>query len=879
LWEEFETIHGIGRTPTVRHGPDASLLGYYDAALQHEQAALCLSGGGIRSAAFSLGVIQSLAQRGLLTDFHYLSIVSGGGYIGGWLTALLHAHEGNDAEVQAALGAAVAPPELHRLRSYTNFLTPSPGISSPDTWAGILLWVRNVLVNWLIFGPALFALALLPGLYADFLATIGPRLSWPLLVIGLLCLFVGTYSGAAHLPSHARQFSGWPGPRAGFVPLRVVLPLVLWAALVPLVAAPWLRPMMPEGAIAGDVIPPLGFIVMEMAYVCATLRASEDDRRLFRHNFGWWSVASLVAAFILWLELDLAIALAVTYVTVLGPLAVTLSFLVQSLIYVALRTEAFRGDLDREWLARLNAEKVVPTLLWGIFAAVCLLLPRLVLDQWGSRFMPFLVSAFGLLTGPLAAYIGKISGDMGDPDPSKSTGRFTPSSNVVLSVVAAVFAATLFMLLARLGAHFAVGGIVSDLVLLAFSALLAWALGRHINVNRFSLHAMYRSRLVRAFLGSARRTRTPDDFTGIDPHDNPRMADLIARPAGKRRLFPVVNITLNLTAERNNAWAERKGESFTVTACRCGAAYLHKCEDIAAGLPARGAYARTAHYAGAERETGPHDQGHGITLGTALALSGAAASPNMGYHSSPGAAFLMTLFNVRLGAWLPNPASAATEQLQQAKPPNALLTLARELLGLSDDLGDAVYLSDGGHFENLGLYEMVRRRCRRILVVDAGADPGANFEDLGNAIRKIRIDLDVEIEFEPPVAIGSRDKPLLPFRSFAYAKIHYRESATPGELVYVKPADLPAMSMDVRAYRNLNVTFPHQSTLDQFFGESQFESYRQLGRSEAALLAPSATTLTALFDGVRHQAPEPPIPDPLSPTHQPATASTAEVEG
>jgi hypothetical protein len=846
--------------------------------VQQEQAALCLSGGGIRSAAFSLGVIQSLAQRRLLTDFHYLSVVSGGGYIGGWLTALLHAHEGNEAEVQAALGAAVTPPELHQLRSYTNFLTPSPGISSPDTWAGIVLWVRNVLVNWLIFGPALFALALLPGLYADFLAKIGPGWSWPLLLIGLICLFIGTYSGAAHLPSHARPVSGWRGQRTGFVPLRVVIPLVLWAAVVPLVAAPWLRPMMPEGAIPGDVIPPLGFIVMELAYVCATLRASEQDRQLFRHNFGWWSVASLVAAFILWLELDLAIALAVTYVTVLGPFAVTLSYLVQSLIYVALRTEAFRGDLDREWLARLNAEKVVPALLWGIFAAVCLLLPRLVLDQWGSRVMPFVVSAFGLLTGPLAAYIGKISGDMGDPGHSKSTGRFTLPSNVLLSVIAAVFAATLFMLLARLGALLTMGHIAGDLLLLVLGSLLAWALGRHINVNRFSMHAMYRNRLVRAFLGSARRTRTPDDFTGIDPYDNPRMSDVIARAAEKRRLFPVVNITLNLTAERNNAWAERKGESFTVTPCGCGAAYLHKCEDVAAGLPARGAYVKTAHYAGAERETGPHDRGHGITLGTALALSGAAASPNMGYHSSPGAAFLMTLFNVRLGAWLPNPASASAHQLQQAMPPNALLTLIRELLGLSDDVGDAVYLSDGGHFENLGLYEMVRRRCRRILIVDAGADPLGNFEDLGNAIRKIRIDLDVEIDFEPPVAIGSRDKPLLPFRSFAYAKIHYREGATPGELVYVKPADLPAMSMDVRAYRNLNATFPHQSTLDQFFGESQFESYRQLGRSEAALLAPSATTLAALFDGVRRQVAEPQIQNPPSPTHERDTAPPAEVE-
>jgi hypothetical protein len=199
-------------------------------------------------------------------------------------------------------------------------------------------------------------------------------------------------------------------------------------------------------------------------------------------------------------------------------------------------------------------------------------------------------------------------------------------------------------------------------------------------------------------------------------------------------------------------------------------------------------------------------------------------------------------------------------QLTRAKPPNALVTLGRELLGLSDDRGNAVYLSDGGHFENLGLYEMVRRRCRRILVVDAGEDPNASFEDLGNAIRKIRIDFDVAIEFAPQLAIGSRNKPVKPFRDFAYAKIHYPESDTPGELVYLKPADVAEVAMDVRAYRNLHTTFPHQSTLKQFYGENQFESYRELGRYETAFLAPEAATLEAFFDGVRRQAPSPPAP-------------------
>jgi len=847
LWDEFEAIHNQRRSAATAQGPDASLHAYYDAALHQDQAALCLSGGGIRSAAFSLGVLRALARHGLLTSFQYLSMVSGGGYIGGWLTALLREHGGDAARVQALLAARTAPAELDALRRYTDFLAPRPGLASPDTWAGIVLWVRNVLVNWLIFFPALFALALLPGLYADLLVAIGPVWSWPLLLIALLSLGIGVYNGAEHLPSHGFPEATRRGRETGFVPWRVVVPLTLWSVLVPLVAAPWLRPVMPSEAVLGDVIPLLGFVVTELAFLLALARAGGQDRKLLWHNFGWWTLASLAAAKVLWLALSFGIARDPWVIAVLGPLAVTLAHLIQSFTYVALRTEAFRGDLDREWLARLSGEKAVPALIWAVFAAICLILPHWVLDGWNTDFVPFLISAFGLLTGPLAAYLGKITKDV--PGNGQATGgaSFVLSISLLIDLIAAVFAAALFMLLARLGAILTGGHLLADLVLLVVAALLALGFGRHINVNRFSMHAVYRSRLVRAFLGSARPDRTPDGFTGIDPNDNPRMTDLHPPTGTRRALFPVVNVTLNLVAGRNTAWTERKGESFTVTPCTCGGAYLHRSEDAAAGLPVRGAYVRTAAYAGNEKETGPDDPAQGITLGTAMTLSGAAFSPNMGYHSSPATAFLMTLFNVRLGAWLPNPATASTGELLQAKPPNALLTLTRELLGLTDDRGKAVYLSDGGHFENLGLYEMVRRRCRYIVVVDADADPTASFDDLGSAIRKVRIDFDVEIEFDPPVGIGSRTKPATPFRSFACATITYPESDLRGRLIYLKPTDPPYMTMDVRAYLNGDPDFPHDSTADQFFTESQFESYRQLGETEAMKLASGALTLPALF--------------------------------
>jgi len=854
LWDEFEIIHQRPRVAATAQGPDASLHAYYKAALESEQAALCLSGGGIRSATFSLGVLQGLARSRMLTKFHYLSTVSGGGYIGGWLAMLLRERKGDAGKVQDLLAGRVAPPELDALRRYTNFLAPRPGLTSPDIWAGVVLWVRNVLVNWLIFLPALFALALLPGLYADVLAATGPGWSWLLLGVALLCLGIGFYNGAMHLPSHKFPEPLPPGRIAGVVVYGIVLPLTLWSVLVPLVAAPWLRQVMPEGAILGDAIPPLSFIVMELAYVAAALRASDEDRKQRWHNFGWWTSASAVAAGVLWLALTFAIGRSPSVIATLGPLAVTLAHLVQSVIYIAFRVEAFRGDLDREWLARLDGEKVLPALIWAVFAAICLFLPQWVLDGWNTKSL--VTSAAGLLTGPLAAYLGKVSKDV--PSSNQGTGgrTFVPPTFVLIDLIAAAFGITLFMLLARLGATLTSHNWVAEAVLVATTALFAWLFGRRINVNRFSMHAVYRARLMPAFLGSARPERTPDGFTGIDPHDNPRMDDL--RPtgdsSGKAALFPVVNVTLNMVEARNTAWTERKGENFTITPCNCGGGYLHRKEDIAAGVPVRGAYVRTAEYAGSEKETGPKDSGNGITLGTAITLSGAAASPSMGYHSSPATAFLMTLFNVRLGAWLPNPATASAAELRAAKPPNALLTLTRELLGLTDDQGKAVYLTDGGHFENLGIYEMIRRRCRYILVVDAGEDPTAVFEDLGNAVRKARIDLDIEIEFDPPVGIGSRNKPVKPFRSFACATIRYPENdKVCGRLIYIKPCDPPYMTMDVRAYYNGHPVFPHDPTLEQFFTESEFESYRQLGLTEITRLASDSASLDQFFDRAQQQ--------------------------
>jgi hypothetical protein len=270
------------------------------------------------------------------------------------------------------------------------------------------------------------------------------------------------------------------------------------------------------------------------------------------------------------------------------------------------------------------------------------------------------------------------------------------------------------------------------------------------------------------------------------------MHELIRRP------FHVVNLTLNLVGGKRLAWQQRKAQSFTVTPLHCG------------------------NYCLGYRPSEPY--GQGISLGTAITISGAAASPNMGYHSAPATGFLMTLLNARLGAWLGNPGPAGEKTWKLGGPQSAIGSLIKEAFGLTTNESEYVYLSDGGHFENLALYEMVLRRCRTIVLLDSGCDETFTYEDLGNALRKIRIDLKIPITF--------LDGGVLKDKRCAVARIDYAEvdgPCEPGFLVYVKPKMLGDEPPDVISYARANPAFPHQGTGDQWFDESQTESYRMLG--------------------------------------------------
>src|SRR5262245_16162151 len=301
------------------------------------------------------------------------------------------------------------------------------------------------------------------------------------------------------------------------------------------------------------------------------------------------------------------------------------------------------------------------------------------------------------------------------------------------------------------------------------------------------------------------------------------------------RPLHVVNMALNLVKGAELAWQDRKAQSFTVSPLHAGSLF-------------EVGYRKSKNYSIGRKQSAA------ISLGTSLAISGAAASPNMGYHSSPVVTFLLTLFNVRLGWWLGNPGRAGKSTHLKPGPKFAPWLLIAETLGRTDNNHPHIYLSDGGHFENLGLYEMVLRRCHLIVVSDGSQDNDFDFESLGNAMSKIRTDLGIGITFNS-IPISPREEKIPTFvkdyvedngkKYCAIGHIHYSDvdkNGKDGLLLYIKPTLYGVEPADVQNYARANAAFPHESTGDQMFSETQFESYRALGFHEVSRIAPKGTS-------------------------------------
>jgi hypothetical protein len=308
--------------------------------------------------------------------------------------------------------------------------------------------------------------------------------------------------------------------------------------------------------------------------------------------------------------------------------------------------------------------------------------------------------------------------------------------------------------------------------------------------------------------------------------------------------FPIFCTSLNLSFGEDLAYQERKAAAFAFTPLYSG--YDVGWTEGRSHRVQFNGFTPTCDFA--YPHGGPH-------MTTAVAASGAAISPNWGYHTSPAMAFLLTMFNVRLGWWIRNPRHrefAYSQFLRDhrgiaryidenpASPRFPICYLVAELLGLVNDESSYVYLTDGGHFENMGLYELVRRRCMKILISDAEEDHEFVFEGIGMAIRKCRIDFGAEINLDLDALKrnSENDSPT----HFVIGSIQYPEVDELGSILYIKSTLSKGLPADLINYRKQDQDFPHDTTLNQWFTESKFESYRRLGQFS---IQPNADTTIA----------------------------------
>ena len=874
---------------------------------------LAFSGGGIRSATFNLGILQALARERLLRAFDYVSTVSGGGYIGGWLMGWMHHQNVGIHEVEERLSAAPhAPsrsadlPEVHFLREYSNYLTPRKGLLSADFWSFVASYLRNTILNQIILVLALLSVLLGPRAFVSLLnileeveETLLTRLSaaWQPYIesqylaveLGLVLILLAIVFIVLNLASIAPLQPGVCKPlRCGqekdqycwftcerWVELLVVGPSILAAALFT------------YGL--GDISKTLGFLdypdslyraplVGALCYVglwsvafafCRIIRQFQPV-----HDSGlnpWFTLVT--AAFAGGITGFLLIPLTKILVPggtpwgkwptmTVGTPAMIGVMLMTGVLHIGLMGRSM-SDAHREWWGRLGGWLMIYGICWLALFGTAVYFPaglgKVLKSIHGGP-----ITASGVLLWIASTVYGVVFG--------KNSAALKP-------VMEGPYRERILHWLARITPYIFITGLLLGLSLLA-GVISDWITGRtghlltppgevdcdpnlvlacllfmaaavalswRVDINEFSIHYLYRNRLIRCYLGASVRHRKAHPFTAFSEADNLALASLriplVPKAPQDARPLPILNMSLNVERGTDLAVQARKARSFAFTPLYGG--FTRHMQGEAAW----------ESFFGPANESGRDRAGYedGITLGTCIAISGAAASPNMGTYSDPALAFLMTLFDVRLGWWIGNPAridssTGLRKYWQRGSPTFGFCRLLCELLGAANDDSKYVYLSDGGHFENLGIYELVRRGCKVIVACDASCDDGYGFADLHNAIERCRVDFGavIAIDNESSMVAEGHDGNRRSKVHFLTGTIKYPDSPNAdGTIIYIKPTLVDGDPQDVLAYANVNPHFPHDSTANQWFDEAHFENYRALGETAAK------SAIKAIEDAVR----------------------------
>ncbi|MFZ5439978.1 MAG: hypothetical protein ACOZQL_08205 [Myxococcota bacterium] len=747
---------------------------------------LAFSGGGIRSASFNLGVLQTLAEKGWLAEVDYLSTVSGGGYIGGFWSALRRQHGAVGALEALARwrkpgsGSRAEPHEVRHLRQFSRFLVPRLGALRLETWAAILAVVAGLLPTAVLAASALtLCCALFVGL-SPLLVTAEGASAFSVL--------------AAVVAAGVTELNWLHRRRIGESGLGLLLMATCCCAC---------------GGALFAYVGELGALEPALAAAMESLRTTPLEERL---RFVLPGVPTVEP----W-TLNTALLLPAGVFGCSALVAIILRLVTSRLPRVS--TLHGRSERLAVWLLRTGVLWATVVLVWELARH--------------ERDATFRIGASGAAAGGLFLWLREWL----RAAPGGATGVVTkvPTWLKPLASQVLAFAAVLAFTVAGTALfQVYVDSATFWRAVIAASACFV-VIGLFVDTSRVGLHVFYRRRLARAFLGAARADGQPP-ATHSDERDDFAFQELDGRDAARNA--KAVGGPVHLVCCAAN---DVRSESLQMLA-RGGRSVAVSPLGLSVGNFARPPWT--------------------MKLSAALTASGAAVNSQMGTLSvkfGDAVSVLLSLFNLRLGLWTRHPLSPPTPCFSRALRP--LRQLAIEAFGATEatpvrdalthyralrereqtgtgaspspDLAN-LHLSDGGHFENLGLYELVRRHCRYIIVSDAGADPDLAFDDLGNAIRRVREDFAVEVDIDvEPLRV--RDG--FSQQHVVVGTIHYDglNGTDKGTLLYMKPTLVGGEPPDVRQYHERNRTFPHEGTADQFYDEPQWESYRRLGEHITAV--------------------------------------------
>lgn len=719
---------------------------------------LALSGGGIRSASFALGVLQALHGFGVFNKFHYLSTVSGGGYIGSALTyfrnAFLFPHPSDPCahldwfpfgylkrgSPIRAIGARTAKPTdapslrafqiVSFLRQHASFLTPSRKLDRPALAAGVLRGLVSSVLPYMAILVGLLGTLIAAGLF-----------DWR--------LTLGGFAEAVALAAMDDQ--AVPGFYLAALPAGLALLLVAAA---------------------------LGSSLWHVIGSSLASAGTEDENKAHGRYVTGIDCMSLVGNFLLLAAGALLLALLPWLHDYLGSL--------------------------------LNAGGELPATFGALAAAL---------------------AGAAAQIGKLRAIIG---GDVRPPSAFKSAMMVVAGAAFVFGVVLLGYIggfhlahASLYDLVPALGLP---APRLTGLGLPLLLTLAALFLAMTINVNHANQHRLYRDRLMEVFCAEQSALEQGRWCAARNAQMSP---GYLMNLRAQKRPHHLISTTLITSDSDDRRYRGRGGDNFVLSPLYCGS-------------DATG-WARTSIAMPA------------LSIATAAAVSGAALNAHAGPHGSGGLrnkayAALLSFLGLNLGYWARNPRKFADpENKPDFRMPNLLSPGWRNISGRGlHENATYVQLSDGGHFENLALYELIRRQVDFLWVSDAGQDTKFSFEDLSSAIERVRVDFGVNIRFydeeydltyllpgsaetETDASKNFAAEYQLAKRGYAIGTIEYANGRK-GVIVYVKSTLTRFLPGDIYGYKARNADFPHQTTLDQFFDEEQFEAYRELGYRLAAML-------------------------------------------